>query len=200
MTLVAGGIGPVCAGLGERAVVGRLRAAARRSRSGASAALLRAAIELAQLNAGWLILMVGGIVVPGPGVALGHAEASRFFFGFSASAAPVLMGAARVPRGGRRAPLPEALRPSWFILLVPPSLIYAQRPRAVPGLAASLENLYFLAVVLAGALLVYARGFLRWPFAPLLVGVYLPARCACLRRGALRAGPPFAPLARGRGG
>ena len=32
-----------------------------------------------------------------------------------------------------------------------------------PGFA-PLENLYFLALVLAAALLVYARGLFRWPF------------------------------------
>src|SRR2546430_4517189 len=51
---------------------------------------LSGGIELAKLNAGWLIILVGGIVVPGPGIALGHVEASRFFFGVSATLAPLL--------------------------------------------------------------------------------------------------------------
>ena len=80
MTLVAGGIGPYapgpasalwwagCALLAAFQVWGVCR-------------VLMGGIELARLNAGWFILMVGGIVVPGPGVALGHAEASHFFFG-----------------------------------------------------------------------------------------------------------------------
>jgi tellurite resistance protein len=163
MTLVAGGLGPYapgpasalwwagCALLAAFQVWGICR-------------LLTGAIELARLNAGWLILMVGGIVVPGPGVALGHAEASHFFFGFSASVAPVLAGLI-VYRAAVAAPLPEALRPTWFILLVPPSLIYANGLALYPDFQ-PLESLYFLAVILAGALLVYARGFLRWPFAP----------------------------------
>jgi tellurite resistance protein len=125
MTLVAGGIAPYSA------LIGNLL-------WGAGCALLLAfqiwallrwlsgGIELAKLNAGWLIILVGGIVVA--------------------------------------APLPEALRPSWFILLVPPSLIYAN------GVALFslefLEILYFAGLVLAIALLVYARNFLRWPFAP----------------------------------
>ena len=121
-------------------------------------------VELAKINAGWLILLVGGIVVPGPGIALGHAGASHFFFGFSACAAlalvPVLL--ARAALAGA---LPESLRPTWFILLVPPSLIYANGLALYPDFQ-PLENLYFLAVILAGGLLVYARGFLRWPFAP----------------------------------
>ena len=124
---------------------------------------LSGGIELARLNAGWLIILVGGIVVPGPGIALGHIEASRFFFGVSASIAPLLT-ALLLYRAMVAAPLPEALRPSWFILLVPPSLIYAN------GVALFslefLEILYFSGLVLALALLVYARNFLRWPFAP----------------------------------
>jgi tellurite resistance protein len=124
---------------------------------------LAGGIELARLNAGWLIILVGGIVVPGPGIALGHVEASRFFFGVSATIAPVLT-ALLLYRAMVAPPLPEALRPSWFILLVPPSLIYAN------GMALFslefLEILYFSGLVLALALLVYAREFLRWPFAP----------------------------------
>ena len=163
MTLVAGGIGPYlpatasalwwagCALLAAFQVWGVLR-------------LLMGGVELARLNAGWFILMVGGIVVPGPGLALGHAAASHFFFGISVSIAPVL-AALLVYRAAVAAPLPEALRPTWFILLVPPSLIYANGLALFPGLQL-LENLYFLALLLAAALLVYARGFLRWPFAP----------------------------------
>jgi tellurite resistance protein len=123
---------------------------------------LSGGIDLAKLNAGWLIILVGGIVVPGPGIALGHIEASRFFFGVSATIAPVLT-ALLLYRAMVAPPLPEALRPSWFILLVPPSLIYAN------GVALFslefLEILYFSGLVLAVALLVYARNFLRWPFA-----------------------------------
>src|SRR2546427_748933 len=124
---------------------------------------LSGGIELARLNAGWMILFIGGIVAPGPGIALGHVEASRFFFGVSASIAPLLT-ALLLYRAMIAAPLPEALRPSWFILLVPPSLIYAN------GVALFslefLEILYFSGLVLALALLVYARNFMRWPFAP----------------------------------
>jgi len=125
---------------------------------------LSGGIALEQVNAGWLIVMVGGIVVPGPGIALGHIEASRFLFGVSAASAPLLM-ALLFYRAVIGAPLAERLRPSWFILLVPPSLIYANGLALFPGFV-PLENLYFLALVLAAALLIYARGLLRWPFGP----------------------------------
>jgi len=126
--------------------------------------LLGGGIELARMNAGWLIILVGGIVVPGPGIALGEAGAARIFFGISASVAPLLM-ALLLYRAAFAAPLAEALRPTWFILLVPPSLIYAN------GLALyrdfePLENLFYFDLALALALLVYARRFARWPFGP----------------------------------
>lgn len=123
---------------------------------------LSGGIALEQVNAGWLIIMVGGIVVPGPGIALGHTEASQFLFGVSATAALPLT-ALLLYRAIVGAALPELLRPSWFILLVPPSLIYANGIALFPGFA-PLENLYFLALVLAAALLIYARGLFRWPF------------------------------------
>ena len=162
MTLVAGGIAPYSALAGNllwEAGCALLLA----FQIWALVRWLSGGIELARLNAGWLIILVGGIVVPGPGIALGHIEASRFFFGVSASIAPLLT-ALLLYRAMVAAPLPEALRPSWFILLVPPSLIYAN------GVALFafdfLEILYFFGVVLAIALLVYARNFMRWPFAP----------------------------------
>jgi tellurite resistance protein len=125
---------------------------------------LSGGIELAQINAGWLIIMVGGIVAPGPGIALGHAEASRFIYGISAVAAPILM-ALLFYRAIIGAPLPERLRPSWFILLVPPSLIYANGLALYPG-SDLLEPLYPFSLALAVALLIVSRDFLRWPYGP----------------------------------
>ena len=123
---------------------------------------LSGSIELAQVNAGWLIVLVGGIVAPGSGIALGHEEASRFIFGVSAAAAPLLM-ALLFYRAVLGAPLPEALRPSWFILLVPPALIYANGIALYPG-NVFLENLFFAALVLAVSLLWVSRKFWKWRF------------------------------------
>ncbi len=125
---------------------------------------LSGSIDLAHINAGWLIIMVGGIVAPGPGIALGHAEASRFIFGISAAAAPILL-ALLFYRAIIGVPLPERLRPSWFVLLVPPSLIYANGLALYPE-AELLEALYFFGLVLGAALLVVSRNLLRWPFGP----------------------------------
>jgi len=121
-------------------------------------------VELAQANGGWLIVLVGGIVIPAPGLALGYEEAARFVFGISALAAVVLMPIL-LYRAMAAPPLPEVLRPSWFILLVPPSLIYANGVALYPD-AIFLETLYGFGLVLAAALLIYARGFARWVFGP----------------------------------
>jgi tellurite resistance protein len=123
---------------------------------------LSGSIDLAQVNAGWLIVLVGGIVAPGPGLALGHEEASRFIFGVSAAAAPLLM-ALLFYRAVLGAPLPEALRPSWFILLVPPALVYANGMLLFPG-SVFLENLFFASLILAVALFLTSRNFFKWPF------------------------------------
>ena len=163
MSLVAGGINPYWPLGGELlwwGAFGLLLA----FQAWALVRMLAGGIELAQLNAGWLIILVGGIVLPGPGLALGQAEASRFVFGISTAAAAVL-----VPLLFYRAmvapALPEVLRPSWFILLVPPSLIYANGVALYPE-TLLLENLYYFGVLLAVALLIYARTFWRWRFGP----------------------------------
>ncbi|MGH8735445.1 MAG: hypothetical protein ACREVB_17300, partial [Burkholderiales bacterium] len=162
MTLVAGGVAPYAPLLGSilwwsgavllfcMQVWGVVR-------------VLQGGIELAQINGGWLILFVGGIVVPGGGIALGHLEAARFLFGVSATAAPPVL-ALLLYRAATGPALPEVLRPSWFILLVPPSLIFAHGLAFYPGLA-FLDNLLFFGLVLAAGLAVDARGFLRWRFA-----------------------------------
>jgi tellurite resistance protein len=162
MSLVAGGLAPYAPGFasGFWWVACLLLVALQ---AWAIARWLGGQVELAKLNAGWLIVMVGGIVTPGPGIGLGHGEASRFFFGFSACAATVLVPLL-FARAALAAPLPEPLRPTWFILLVPPALIYANGA-ALFGLQA-FDALYYASLGLFLALLVYGWRFLRWPFGP----------------------------------
>jgi tellurite resistance protein len=163
MALVAGGVGPYAPGVAQGlwwagfALFSVLQV-------WALVRLLAGGLEPGQINPGWLIILVGGIVLPGPGLSLGLVEPSRFSFGVSASVAPILMAllfyrAIAVPA------LPAALRPTWFILLVPPSLIYANGLALFPEVI-FLENLFYFALALCAALLIYARGFARWPFGP----------------------------------
>ena len=163
MSLVAGGLGSYAHGIGAGLwwfAFGLLTL----FQVWALLRLLSGGLSVGDINAGWLIILVGGIVLPGPGVSLGLIEASRFSFGVSATVAPILMALLfyRVIVGP---PLADALRPTWFILLVPPSLIYANGLALFPE-AVFLENLFYFALALGAALLIYARGFLRWPFGP----------------------------------
>lgn len=128
------------------------------------ARLLSGGIALAEINAGWLILFVGGIVLPGPALALGLAAPAHFSFGVSATIAPILM-AILFYRAMTGPPFPDGFRPTWLILLVPPSLIYANGIALYPQLG-FLEPLYFFALALAAALLLVSRRFWRWPFGP----------------------------------
>ena len=161
LTLVAGGVAPYSTALGNILWwSGAVLLCA--MQVWGVARVLQGGIELAQVNAGWMILFIGGIVVPGGGIALGHLEASRLLFGASAAATPFVMGVVFY-RAVVGPALPEVLRPSWFILLVPPSLIYAHGLVLYPGFA-FLDNLLFFGLMLAGGLLVYARGFARWRF------------------------------------
>jgi tellurite resistance protein len=163
MSLVAGGLGPYAPGFSQ-ALWWLSFALLSAFQVWALVRLLSGGIELGQVNPGWLIILVGGIVLPGPGISLGLVEASRFSFGVSASVAPILMALLfyRVIVGPA---LPDALRPGWFILLVPPSLIYANGLALFPE-AVFLENLFYFALALGVALLVVSRRLLRWPFGP----------------------------------
>jgi tellurite resistance protein len=163
MSLVAGGVAPYFPWLG-RDLWWLSFALLTTFQVWGLARLLAGGIELAQINAGWLILFVGGIVLPGPAIGLGLAAPAHFSFGISATIAPILMAILfyRAITGPR---LGDALRPTWFILLVPPSLIYANGLALYPQLA-FLEPLYFFALALAAALAVVSRRFWRWPFGP----------------------------------
>jgi len=128
------------------------------------ARLLKGGITLAQVNGGWMIVLVGGIVVPGSGMPLGHPEVSLWFFSFSAILAPFVVGLVlyRMLFGP---PLPDAMKPSWFIVLVPPALVYLNYG-LLSGEPAGifLQGLYLCGLPLAAALLIASRGMLRWPF------------------------------------
>jgi tellurite resistance protein len=120
--------------------------------------------ELAHVNGGWMIVMIGGIVMPTAGVPLGEEAMARVMFGVSAAATPIVMGMVfwRSVVGPRIA---DALRPAWFIFLVPSSLIYLNGAALVPGEPGlALEAMFFSTLVLVPALLIASRGFLRWPF------------------------------------
>jgi tellurite resistance protein len=163
MSLVAGGIGAYFPWLG-RNLWWLSFALLLAFQIWALARLLSGGIALGEINAGWLIILVGGIVVPGPAIGLGLAAPAHFAFGISATVAPILM-AILFYRAIAGPAFPDGFRPTWLILLVPPSLIYANGIALYPQLG-FLETLYFFALALAAALLVVSRRFWRWPFGP----------------------------------
>lgn len=164
MSLVAGGIGPYSPALGD-ALWWSAFALLVAFQAWSLSRWLAGGVDLAHVNAGWMIMLVGGIVLPGPGLALGHVEASRFIFGVSATLTPIVVALMFV-RAVTGPPLPEPLRPSWFILLVPPSLIYANGAALAGGAGPFLEGLFYCGLVLAAALLLKSRFFLSWGFGP----------------------------------
>lgn len=121
-------------------------------------------MALAEFNTGWIILMVGGIVVPVGGLPLGYGDAARWLFAASVALAPVLMGLAAW-RAASPPALPAAARPTWFVLLAPPMLLYINGP-AVWAPSPWLDAAYYGGMALALWLLYYARRFWRWPFSP----------------------------------
>jgi tellurite resistance protein len=163
MSLVAGGLGAYFPSLGRQLwwlsfmllLAFQVWALAR---------LLSGGIQLGEINAGWLIMLVGGIVLPGPAISLGLTAPAHFSFGISATVAPILM-AVLFYRAIAGPAFPDAFRPTWFILLVPPSLIYANGLALYPQLE-FLELLYFFALVLGAALFAASWRFWRWPFGP----------------------------------
>jgi tellurite resistance protein len=163
MTLVAGGLQPWAAPLAEAlwwpGVAGLVALQLRMS-----ARVLRGGLTLADVNGGWMIVFIGGIVVPASGLPLGHPEVSALCFGLSAAVAPFVMGAV-LCRAAFGPPLPDPARPGWFILLVPPGILYADGV-ALSGQPAGLllQGLLLFGVVLMIALLTVSRRCFGWPF------------------------------------
>ncbi|MEO7404933.1 MAG: hypothetical protein ABIU95_14800 [Burkholderiales bacterium] len=127
---------------------------------------LAGGIELGQVNTGWMIAFIGPVPVAVPGLLSGELEAARVLFGLSAMATPLIVGLV-LHRTILGPPMPDAIKPTTFILLVPVALIYAYAPRlwgVAPG--AFLDSLFLFDLVMTAALLLYARRAFRWPFGP----------------------------------
>lgn len=139
-----------------------------------AAILVRGLARLAQLgfrtrelHPGWIVVCMGGIVLPTGGIALGYREAAQWAFCVGAAAGLLLV----VPLL-RAAPLPERIRPTWFILLAPPSLLYLNGSALFNE--ALFEAFFFLAIAVLAALLFYARSLHRWGFGPAWWSITFP--------------------------
>ena len=126
---------------------------------------LRGGFELGQVNGGWLIIVLGGFVAPLGGLPLGILTASQVLFGISFVLSPFMV-ALVLWRAIAGPPLANALRPSLFILLVPPSLTYLLYPAIGGESPFWTKACFYLSVALAFALFAYANQCLSWPFGP----------------------------------
>jgi tellurite resistance protein len=139
-----------------------------------------------------LVLFVGGIVFPSSGIALGNLGATRVLFAVSAIAA-VPLYAALLMRAFKGPALPEPLRPTWVILLVPPSLIGAHGAALFPE-AAMLAYLYLAALAVLAGVLWYARGLPRWPFSPVWWSLTFPLDALAYAAGRYAQANPSVPV------
>jgi tellurite resistance protein len=123
-------------------------------------------IELAQVHGGWMIMLLAGLVFPISGLPLHHLDMTRFMYGTAIIAAPFVVGFI-VFRMVAGPPLPDVMKPTIFIILVPGGLLLANYPLVsseVPLYA--LTATFYCAVTVLAALLVFARNCHKWPFGP----------------------------------
>lgn len=83
---------------------------------------LSSGIDVGQMNTGWMILALGGLPAPICAAALGLQAPAAVLFGIAVAGSPLMLGLLfwRLVAGPV---VPPAVRPTAFILLVPPSLI-----------------------------------------------------------------------------
>jgi tellurite resistance protein len=129
--------------------------------------LHRDSFQVPHLNPAWFIPIVGNILVPIPGVALGYESASWLFFAIGIVFWPLLF-AIILNRILFHQPLPERLTPTLFILLAPPAVGFLAYLRLTGSLDAFARVLYFFALFLVLFLatqiprLARLRFFLSW--------------------------------------
>ncbi len=129
---------------------------------------IRAALH--RVTPAWIVLLVGGIVMPAAGVPLGLEKWSGALY--LLGLAGLLFLLLPLWRRARQAPLPVPLRPSWFILLAPPVLIHSHGLLLYRDPA--FEVALYAGVAVLAALLAWARDILRWPFSAPLWSITFP--------------------------
>jgi len=122
-------------------------------------------MQVDHIHPGWFILMVGIVVGVPPGVALGHRELSWACFALGTLSA-VMLYPLVLFRLFFHAPLPPALRPTLFILIAPPALIFSAYFALDGGaLDAFAHGLFFAGLFFTVLVLSLPRLFLGLPFA-----------------------------------
>lgn len=123
--------------------------------------------DTVHLNPAWFIPIVGNVLVPLTGVALGYVELSWFFFAIGIVFWLVLF-AIIVNRVLFHHPLPERLAPTLFILIAPPAVGFLSYVKLTGGIDPFARVLYYFALFLTLFLvlqiprLMKAKFFLSW--------------------------------------
>jgi tellurite resistance protein len=135
---------------------------------------LRGGVELAQVNTGWMIMLIGPVPMAVGGLAAGELESARVMFGIGLVFSSLVMVLAFI-RTIIGPPLPLGVRPMSFVLLVPMGLVYALAPSLwdVPN-SYLLETLFYFEIMLAVALFIASRDWMQWPFTPAWWGLTFP--------------------------
>lgn len=129
----------------------------------ALARLFREPHPLEAATGGWLLAMVSPILVPLAAVPLGFPEMAMLCLGLGLAMWAVLMPVI-VARFVIGQPLPPGLRPGWFILLVPPMVIFIGYLKVGGPLDLFAHALFAMGLLLAAGLMVAARDVAAWPF------------------------------------
>jgi tellurite resistance protein len=128
-----------------------------------SAWINRTTFEIQHMNPAWFIPVVGNIIVPIAGVALGSAELSWFFFSIGIVFWIVLLTII-FNRVIFHHPLPERMVPTFFILVAPPAAGYLAYVQLIGGIDSFARILYYIALFTALMLATQWKTFLRLRF------------------------------------
>lgn len=119
--------------------------------------------EVAHLNPAWFIPIVGNVLVPIAGAALGYLETSWFFFSIGIVFWIVLF-AIIVNRVLFHHPIPERLAPTLFILVAPPAVSFLAYMRLTGSLDASARVLFYFALFMTLFMATQAPRLMRMKF------------------------------------
>jgi tellurite resistance protein len=119
--------------------------------------------EIHHINPAWFIPVVGNVLVPITGTALGYTEVSWFFFSIGIIFWVVLFTIIFY-RVLFHQPLPQKLMPTFFILIAPPAVGFLSYAALIGGLDSFARVLYYVALFLTLLLLTQLPRFAKLQF------------------------------------
>jgi len=119
--------------------------------------------EIHHINPAWFIPVVGNVLVPIAGTALGYTEISWFFFSIGIIFWIVLFTIIFY-RVLFHQPLPEKLMPTFFILIAPPAVGFLSYAALIGGIDSFARVLYYVALFMTLLLLTQLARFAKLQF------------------------------------